>query len=218
MLKAIIFDMDGILLDSESLCDKNWIIAQREMGLDLDSTMIEKCRGTNKQDTRRILMENYGSVMDVDKFMARTSELFHAYEEKYGVPEMPFAKDAVDTLSKKFRLALASSTRGENVRRQLKNAGLLDYFEILVTGDMVEHSKPNPQIYQMAVQGLKLNCNECLAIEDSPNGIKSAFSAGVPVIMVPDRIKPTEETNKMVVRTVANLDEACGFILNQYSI
>ena len=111
---------------------------------------------------------------------------------------MPYAKECLEYLQPKYRIALASSTRNELVIRQLKNANVLEFFEVIVTGDMVLHSKPDPEIYLKACEELNIPPENCIAIEDSPNGLKSAFFAGLNTIMVPDKIQPNEELNQFI--------------------
>ena len=121
---------------------------------------------------------------------------------------MPFAKQTLEYLKDKgYRIALASSTRGPVVTRQLEKAGLLSFFESLSTGDQVSHSKPDPEIYKLACKSLNLPPKKCAAVEDSPNGIKSAKSAGLFTIMVPDRIEPDEELLRKVDFLCSNLSE-----------
>ena len=208
--KAIVFDMDGVLLDSETISDKTWAIAQDEMEVETNKDFINMCRGSNHNDTLQILRDVFGQEFDADAFLKRASELFKMYEETEGIPLMPYARQILEYLKPKYRLALASSTRGEAVERQLKNAGIIDFFETRTTGEMVEHSKPNPEIYLMACRSLGLNPNECVAVEDSPNGIRSAAAAGLKVIMVPDKIKPTAEIEALcwkICLTLKNLEE-----------
>lgn len=205
-IKAVIFDMDGILLDSETICDKTWNMALQDFNLIDKNDTINKCRGTNKTDTILILKQYFGQDFDAEKFLNKTSEYFHKIEFEQGIPIMPFAKEILEYLKeKKYRIALASSTRYESVKRQLTNAGLIDFFETITTGDMVSHSKPNPEIYIKAIKSLNLSPRDCLAVEDSPNGIKSAFSAELKVIMIPDKIQPTEEIKQMTKKIYPNL-------------
>ena len=209
-IKAIIFDMDGVILDSETISGKCWTIAQDEMEVSTDKDFINMCRGSNHNDTFKILKEVFGEDFDSEAFLNRTTELFYMYEDAHGIPLMPYAKEILNYLKPKYRLALASSTNGRAVERQLTNAGVIDFFETRTTGEMVEHSKPDPEIYLMACRSLGLEPEECLAVEDSPNGIRSAAAAGLKVIMVPDKVEPFPEIEMLcwkVCLTLKNLEE-----------
>ena len=207
MIKAVIFDMDGVILDSESVCDKTWVAALAEEGFVDDKDAINKCRGTNYADTCNILHELYGSDFPAEKFMTRASELFHKVENEQGIPLLPYAEETLEYLSAKYTVALASSTREASVRRLLKDKDVLGYFKTLTTGDMVSHSKPDPEIYRLACASIVLPPEVCVAVEDSPNGIKSAYAAGLKVVMVPDRIVPTKEIEKLCWKICPNLKE-----------
>ena len=192
-IEAVVFDMDGVLLDTETICDRTWAMAAKTFGLDSQVDFVNECRGTNLHDTSIIFKKHLGQDFDVDGFMKLTSEYFHEIEFSEGIPLMPYAKEILEYLKPKYRIVLASSTRGESVKRQLTNAGLIDFFETRTTGDMVTHSKPDPEIYRLACQSIGMKPENCVAVEDSPNGIKSAAAAGLNVIMIPDKIKSTEK-------------------------
>lgn len=206
-IKAVIFDMDGVILDSETISDITWHKTLEEAGLKDDKDAVNKCRGTNLADTYAILKKLYGSDFPVEKFMNRSSELFQQIEYTTGIPLLPYVKEILEYLKPKYRLALASSTKGSTVKRQLTNAGVINYFETLTTGDMVTHSKPNPEIYILACKSLGIVPEECVAVEDSPNGIKSASAAGLKTIMVPDKIQPTEELLPLIWKVCNGLKE-----------
>jgi len=205
-IKAIIFDMDGVILDSESISDITWRKAAEEKGLSVTDEILNACRGSNKNDTIATLKKYYGDAFDSEKFLERTSELFHEIEEKDGIPLLPYAKEILEYLKPRYRLALASSTRGPTVERQLRAAGVIDFFETRTTGEMVEHSKPNPEIYLMACKSIGMKPEECAAIEDSLNGIRSAHAAGLHPVMVIDKVQPTEEIRKMCENIFDSLD------------
>lgn len=206
IMKGVIFDMDGVILDSETISDRTWMAAAKERNLEINIDLINKCRGTNKNDTIAIFKKFYGEDFDGEGFLTRTSELFHQIEESEGIPLMHYAKEILAYLKPKYTLALASSTRGPTVERQLRTAGVIDFFETRTTGDMVVHSKPDPEIYLMACKSVGLEPAECYAIEDSLNGIKSAYTAGLKPIMVIDKIQPTEEIKKMCVAIYDSLE------------
>ena len=198
--------MDGVILDSETISDRTWKIAAEEKQIEMNDKILNSCRGTNRNDAIAILKSHYGNDFDSAAFLDRTSELFHQIEEAEGIPLMPYAKEILEYLKPRYTLALASSTRGPTVERQLRTAGVIGYFEKRITGDMVVHSKPDPEIYLMACKSVGLEPADCYAIEDSLNGIKSAYAAGLKPIMVVDKIQPTDEIRKMCTAIFDSLD------------
>ncbi len=206
-IKAVIFDMDGVLQDSETISDITWEMAAKEWGFELNYDALQACRGSNRHDIELKLKEFYGQDFDSHAFLERTSQLFHEIENTKGIPLMHYAKEILEYLKPKYKLALASSTRGESVRRQMKAGGLIDFFETLTTGDMVKHSKPEPEIYLKAAESIGIKPENCIAVEDSPNGIKSAYAAGMRVIMVPDKIQPDESLKKLCWKICKSLEE-----------
>lgn len=205
--KAIIFDMDGVLLDTESICDKTWEIAAGEFGISNFAEAINLCRGTNRNDSILILKQKYGKSFPATKFLERTLELFYEVEFSTGIPLMFFAKEILEYLRPKYKIALASSTPNASVKRQLTNAGLIHFFDKCITGDMVQQGKPAPDIYLLASKSIGELPENCVAIEDSPNGIKSASCAGMKTILIPDRTPPSEEIINISDMVLKNLQE-----------
>ncbi len=209
MIKAVIFDMDGVILDSETICARTWKEAGKEYKI-AEEKSIElqtACLGTNKNDTCLIIKNILGNDFPSEKFLERTSQLFHDIEFSEGIPLMPYARETLEKLHGRYRIALASSTRGETVKRQLKAVNVIDFFETLTTGDMVNHSKPDPEIYRIACASLGLKPEECIAVEDSPNGIKSAYAAGLKTVMIPDKIQPDTTTASLCWKICQSLKE-----------
>lgn len=206
-IKGIIFDMDGVILDSESISDITWDRAAKDFNITMTSEILNSCRGSNKNDILARLHTIYGNNFNADDFLDKTGEYFTEIENKDGIPLMPFAKEILEYLQPKYKLALASSTKGPTVERQLTAAGVIKYFEKRITGEMVEHSKPNPEIYLRACKAAGLEPDECAAVEDSLNGVRSASAAGLKTIMVPDKVQPTKEIAALCWKICRNLEE-----------
>lgn len=206
--KAVLFDMDGVLLDTEKVCKITWQIAAEEYNIKNIDEAFYKCVGTNRRDTELILQNYLEEKVQPETFRERTSELFYEVEKEQGLDLKPYVADCLLDLKKAgFRVSVASSTRGESVRRQLRNAGIIDFFETLTTGDLVEHSKPAPDIYLKAAASLSLPPEECAAVEDSPNGVRSACAAGIKCVMVPDLIPPDDEMKKKAWKILPSLKD-----------
>lgn len=199
--------MDGVILDSETVSWRTWELAAQDFNLKNIEKANAECMGANKNDTYALLRKFYGPDFESEKFLERTNRYFTKIEKEEGIPLMPYAKEALEYLSCKYTLALASSTRKEAVYRQMKTAGVFDFFKTITTGDMVEHSKPDPEIYLKACASINLSPEECAAIEDSPNGIRSAFSAGLFTIMVPDKVQPDEEMKQKSRKIISGLNQ-----------
>lgn len=206
-IKGFVFDMDGVILDSESISDITWEQAAKEFNVQMTKEILNSCRGSNKNDILAKLSKIYGSDFDSEAFLNRTGVLFSQIETEKGIPLLPYAKEILSYLKPKYKIALASSTKGSTVQRQLQNCGVISFFEERITGEMVTHSKPNPEIYLMACKAIGLKPEECVAVEDSFNGIRSASAAGLCTIMVPDKVQPKKEIEILCWKVLKSLKE-----------
>ena len=211
--KAIIFDMDGVILDSESLSDITWDKAAADFNIKMTADILNSCRGSNKNDILTILKNFYGNDFDANGFLARTGVYFDEIKNRDGIPLMPYAAQSLPLLQKKYRIALASSTKGPVVRSELAAVNVLHYFESITTGEQVVHSKPNPEIYLMACKSLGLPPAECIAVEDSFNGVRSAHAAGLFTVMIPDKVQPTEEIKSLYDKIFPDLKAFTDYLL-----
>ena len=212
-IKAVVFDMDGIIFDSEAKVIECWVEIADKYGIKDVETMCRKCLGTNSAETRRIALEFYGRDFPYDEYKKESSELYHLRYDGGRLPMKPYIRELLEYLKQKgLRIALASSTRTQVVQNQLRDAEILSYFDKLVCGDMVSRSKPEPDIFLKACEELSVAPDEAYAIEDSYNGIRSAHSAGMHPIMVPDLAPPTEEMQQLAEVILPSLREVKQYI------
>ena len=212
-VKAVIFDMDGVLFDTEKLCMDSWLAVAGERSIPDMEVFFPRCIGRNLTDTRMLFSEFYGESYDYDEFRKQASAWFHGYIEENGAPVKRGVKELLAYLRQRgYKIGLASSTSRPSVEDLLERAGIREYFMNLTTGDMVEHSKPRPDIYLMACSSLEVNPAQAIAVEDSPNGIRAAHAAGMIPLMVPDLIAPDEEMREKSVMICRDLLEVICFL------
>ncbi len=212
-MKAVIFDMDGVLFDTESLCMKAWDYAGEKLGIGPAGYMVLKTLGVNAQTAIGILKKEFGEDFNAEKFKKIGRDFSYDYFEKYGMPMKKGVTDILDYLkSKKYKIALASSTSTNSVMHHLNDTKIKDYFDVIVCGDQVEQSKPEPDIYIKAAELLGLPPKACYAVEDSKNGLLSAHRAGCQVIMVPDLWQGDDETDNFILAKCSDLNEVIGVI------
>jgi len=211
-MKAVVFDMDGVLFDTERVCEKAWLAVAEERGLAGMKEVFPECIGLNANDSRRVVFRAYGEDFDYPKFRVETGNRFRDYIEQYGLPVKTGAEELLKWLKANgWRVGLASSTKRPTVMGHLEQAGFTDYFSAVITGDMIEHSKPQPDIYLLACGQLGVEPKEAYAIEDSPNGIRAAHRAGMIPLMVPDMIEPDEELRGLSAEVFKDLLEVLDY-------
>ena len=198
MDKIIIFDMDGVLFDTEQLVRECWKTVAHNQSIVGIEEVFYRCIGTNNKSTKQIMMKHYGDDFQYDEFRKEASVMFHTITDHDGVPMKSGVIELLEFLkSNHYRIGLASSTRVEMVKDELKQMNLLDYFDIVIGGDMVTNSKPDPEIFLKCQSLLGGSISDTYVIEDSYNGIRAAHRAGMKPIMVPDLIAPDEEMENL---------------------
>lgn len=212
-MRTVVFDMDGVLFDTEVVCMKAWMAIAQRWGLPDMEEVFPRCIGLNANDSRQIVFDAYGEDFDYPTFRQQSSEWLKGYLAQNGLPVKPGAPQILEWLREAgYAVGLASSTRSSSVYRYLEQSGLREYFSVVITGDMIEHSKPRPDIYLIACAELGVKPGEAYAIEDSPNGIRSAHAAGMRPIMVPDMIAPDEEMRRLSFLICQDLFEVQAYL------
>lgn len=208
-LSAVVFDMDGVIFDTERLCLDGWkLIAEKEGYENIEETCI-RCIGTTTPETNRILRSTYGDELEIDRLHGELKKYIAEFVKKNGLPIKKGAAEILRGLKEMgLPLAIASSTKTETVKAQLDSAGFLRYFNAVIGGDMAGRSKPFPDIYLEACKVLEVLPEKAAAIEDSYNGIRAAHSAGMLTIMVPDIVPPDEEIKNLSDYICKDLSEA----------
>lgn len=211
--EAVVFDMDGVVFDSEKLVIQCWkVVADRYHIPDIEEACRE-CTGMNAAYTKVKMLERYGEDFPYDSYKKEMSGLFHA---RYGDGRLPMKPGVVELLSflkeNRKKVALASSTRSQVVKKELDDAGIIRFFDEIICGDMVKRSKPAPDIFAMACDRLHIPPKKAYAIEDSYNGIRSAYSAGLRPVMVPDLAKPTKEMEQLTEIILPSLTDVKRYL------
>ncbi|MBQ3802407.1 MAG: HAD family phosphatase [Oscillospiraceae bacterium] len=197
-MKAFIFDMDGVIFDSERLYIDCCIEVADKLGMDHIVETCHRCIGVTTEVTRAILLETYRDEELVDRFREQSVDLVRSKIESGLLKMKPGVRELLDCLRERGCLiAVASSTQTDIVEKELTDAGLRDCFTVVVGGDQAQRSKPNPDIFLKAAELLGEMPENCVVIEDSFNGIRAAKAAGMTAIMVPDQLVPDEEISKL---------------------
>jgi HAD superfamily hydrolase (TIGR01509 family) len=213
MIKAVIFDVDGTLLDTERIYMKAWKEAAAEAGFVMPDSVLQKTRAVNTKDAARIFEEEIGngfSYQAVRPIRVRIAEEIIRRESpilKPGVLELlAFLEE------KGIRLAVASSTNQQGTREHLAESRILDRFEVVVGGDMVTNGKPHPDIFLKAAEALSTAPEACIVVEDSPAGIRAAHAAGMKAVLVPDQAAITQEIIDMADVVLNSLLEMPAYL------
>lgn len=213
LYNAVVFDMDGVIFDSERAVMQCWKeVASRHNIPDIEKAIIA-CTGTTMVRTREIMLNLYGADFPYDEYARESSAIFHSRYDGGRLPMKPGVKELLTFLKERGKkIALASSTRQQVVTDELRDAGIIEYFDRIICGDMVSRSKPAPDIFLKACEELNVSPSGSYAIEDSYNGIRAAHAGGLHPIMVPDLLPADEEMQSLAEIILPNLTSVIEYL------
>ena len=207
-VKGVLFDMDGVILDTEKLYTRFWCEAAHTLGFPMTFEMALGMRSLSHEVGERQLKAYLGEHVDYQQVRDKRIELMTAFINENGVDLKQGIHELLEFLNGNgLKKAVATSSPLDRTKEYLSQVGLVDAFDELVSGHMVEHGKPAPDIYLYAASKLGLKPEECLVLEDSPTGLMAAYRAGCIPVMVPDQDQPDDEVKGRVYAVVNSLSD-----------
>ncbi|KIR01419.1 pseudouridine-5' phosphatase [Lachnospiraceae bacterium TWA4] len=214
---GVIFDMDGVIIDSEKLYCRFWKEAANALGYPMTHEQALEMRSLNHTLAKEKLQSFFGEHTSHKDIRAKRVELMDAYLENHPMDLKPGVLTILDYLkSNGLKVALATSTKFDRAKSYLSSLQIVDYFEEITSGDMVTNGKPDPEIYLLAAKKLGLSPANCLAVEDSYSGLLSANRAGCYPVMIPDQNEPDEKMNNLLFEKFDRIDKI-SYLIEKWS-
>ncbi len=216
MKKAVIFDMDGLMIDSERVTYNEYVKKLAQLGHhDFTEELYRNCLGKNKQGICQVFIDHYGQDFPMDEVW----DDVHVWIDESLRQYVPKKKGLVELLeylkANNYKTIVATSSGRARVNEILKNGNLTEYFDDSICGDEVTHGKPHPEIFLTACQKLDVKPEEALVLEDSEAGILAAYDGRIDVICVPDMKYPEPQFVEKVTKIVDSLDEVIDYLKAQ---
>ena len=207
MVSGIIFDMDGVLIDSERQSNEGWLWAAEQLGVDMPMWLIDSFKGAPAELCCKFFDDYYKGA--IDYWEAKELRTQHVYKirETEGIPVKKGVKEVFEYIRNNgLKCAVATSTRRESAQKTLHKIGVWDYLDAVVYGDEVEHGKPEPDIFLRAAKAIGISPSEAVVVEDSINGIKAGYAADMRVVHIPDTIAIDDDIRKLTYMVCADLN------------
>jgi beta-phosphoglucomutase-like phosphatase (HAD superfamily) len=211
--EAFIFDMDGLLLDTEGVYKRSWTAASRALGFDLTDELYLTLIGITIADCEKRLVAHFGDGFPLDRFRADARTGYEAIVAAEGIPLKPGVLAALEWAAERnVPCGIGTSTVTEEARQRLTRHGLLDRFSVVVGGDQIKRGKPDPETFLKVAEALGHKPEHCLVFEDAHSGVRAAVAAGMPVVLVPDLLPATPEIAAQAAGVFPSLQHAVTWI------
>lgn len=215
-IRGVLFDMDGLVLDSEVLYTRFWREAAHSLGYPMTEEQSLGMRSLGKALGQPYLESLFGPGIDYTQLRNKRIELMDAYVAAHGIAPKPGIYELLDFLEANgISAAITSSSPMAYIRQHLEAVNLLHRFQKLCSGHEVPNGKPAPDIYLLGAKELGLPPEECLALEDSPTGVLAAYRAGCLPVMIPDLDQPGDDTKKLLYAKADSLADIITLINKQ---
>ena len=212
-IRGVLFDMDGLVLDTEKLYTRFWMESAHDLGYPMTFEQALGLRSLNRAAGQDKLTEYFGPGISYNAVRNHRIELMDAHIEKYGIDVKPGIFELMDYLQANgIASAITSSSPMANIQRHLSAHNLLHRFDKLCSGYDVPKGKPEPDIYLHGAASLNLRPEQCLALEDSPTGILSAYRAGCLSVMIPDQDQPDDNTTALLYAKADSLSDIISLL------
>lgn len=213
MIHAVIFDMDGVLIDTEKHYNAAWCQAATEAGFPFTREHALLLRSCEAKEGEKLMQGIFGPSFDYYAIRERRRELVRERLAQYGLEKKPGVEETLRFLrAKGIKTAVATATALDITKSHLTTIGVCDLFDSIVSAKNVAHGKPEPDVYLYACEQIGERPQDCMAVEDSPNGILAAYRAGLRTVMVPDLTQPDEELAKYLYACVNSLSDLCQLV------
>lgn len=210
---ALIFDMDGLLLDTEGLYKRAWTQAAKESGFDLTDALYLKLIGITIADCERVLCDAFGASFPLETFRGRAASLYEELHQREGLPLKPGVKELlVWARENDIPCAVGTSTVQAEAAKRLEHHNIREYFRVIIGGDMVERGKPHPDIFVKAQEALGIKPADCLILEDAHSGLLAARAGGMRSCLVPDLLPASDESRQLAEGVFSSLHEVRNWL------
>ena len=212
-MKLVIFDVDGVMLDTETVWLNAWKTVGRRHGIEeLTTELFLNCVGKNRKENERLIQLMLSHIENYEAIVKEAKDLGYQLLDEH-IDFKPGLIDLLETLKAKgLKIAVATSTRRCVTEKRFSKLNITHYFDVIVCGDDVTHSKPHPEIYETALVKMNTKPEDALVLEDSVAGVEAAYRAHIPVIMIPDLVPASQKQKDETIAIVSSLTDVKNYL------